>query len=131
MSHLVARGRDEEALALAEPVLNRQLTCTEQPQGILTKLLLPYLRTGRLAEAADAHRRAYRVVRGNLADLDDIAEHVLFCARTGNAPRGLELVERHLGWLDKAPSPIMTPCSAASAAAAAASMPSGMVCFDA
>jgi tetratricopeptide (TPR) repeat protein len=105
VTHLVAHGRDEEAVELAEPVLSRQLTCTEQPQGILTRLLLPYLRTGRVEQAADAHRRAYRVVRGNLADLDDIAEHILFCARTGNHSRGLEIIERHLGWLYRAPSP--------------------------
>jgi tetratricopeptide (TPR) repeat protein len=116
VAHLAACGRDEEAVALAEPLLNRQLTCTEQPQSILTELLLPYLRTGRLAEAADAHRRAYRLMRGNLADLASIAEHVMFCVRTGNEPRGLEIVERHLGWLDRSPSPWATMRFAAAAA---------------
>ncbi|GAA3238362.1 tetratricopeptide repeat protein [Dactylosporangium siamense] len=103
--HLVSAGDDEAAVALAQPVLAGQLTCAEQPQSILTSLLLPYLRTGRLSEAADAHRRAYRSLRGNLADLQRIGEHVVFCARTGNETRGLEIVERHLSWLDKAPHP--------------------------
>ncbi|GAA2587855.1 hypothetical protein GCM10010399_17340 [Dactylosporangium fulvum] len=114
--HLVSRKLDDEAVELAQSVLAGQLTCAEQPQSILTALLLPYLRTGRLSEAADAHRRAYRTMRGNLADLQSIGEHVAFCARTGNEVRGLEIVQRHLGWLDKAPHPQAEMWFAASAA---------------
>jgi tetratricopeptide (TPR) repeat protein len=104
-SWLSTRNRDEEAVALAEPVLSGRATCSEQPQGILTGLLKPYLRTGRLELARDAHRRAYRHHRSHLADLGDIASHLEFCALTGNQARGLEILERHLGWLDRAPSP--------------------------
>jgi len=57
---LVQRGRDEEAIELAQPVLAGRLSCSEQPQGILTVLMRPYLRTGQLDEARDAHRQAYR-----------------------------------------------------------------------
>jgi tetratricopeptide (TPR) repeat protein len=99
------RGRHEEAVALAQPVLAGTLTCVEQPQGILTNLLEPYLLTGRRDDARDAHRRAYRLHRPNRADLADIGEHVRFCARTVNAARGVEILERHLGWLDRPPSP--------------------------
>jgi tetratricopeptide (TPR) repeat protein len=103
--HLGTTGRAEAAVALAEPVLAGQLACSEQPQDILTSLLLPYLRTGRRELAREAHRRAYRRLRGNLADLSSIGEHAEFCALTGNEARGLEIVERHLDWLDRAPSP--------------------------
>jgi len=102
---LADQGRDEEAIALAEPVLAGRLSCTEQPQAIYTALLQPYLRTGRLDAARDAHRRAYRVHRSHLADLSDIADHLEFCALTGNDALGLEIVERHLDWLDRAPTP--------------------------
>ena len=105
VAYLSSRGRDAEAVALAEPVLAGRLTCSEQPHGMLTTLLYPYLRTGRHDEAADAHRRAYRSHRQHLADLADIGEHMEFCALTGNAPRGLEILERHLTWLERAPSP--------------------------
>src|SRR5256885_6107539 len=57
---LARRGRYEEAVRVAEPVLDGRATCSEQPQGILTDLLEPYLRTGALTEARDAHRRADR-----------------------------------------------------------------------
>ncbi|MEV4623970.1 hypothetical protein AB0J74_35330 [Asanoa sp. NPDC049573] len=113
---LASRGRDEEAIALAEPVLAGRLSCTEQPHSIHTALLLPYLRTGRTEAARDAHRRAYRAHRTRLADLADIAEHVRFCALTGNDALGLEIVERHLDWLDRSPTPWATMTFAASAA---------------
>ncbi|MCO5974381.1 hypothetical protein [Actinoallomurus soli] len=105
VAYLGARGRDEDAMALAEPLLRGELGCDEQPQTILTELLPIYLRTGRLDAAVDAHRRAYRAQRDRLSELWGIAVHLEFCARTGNEARGLELLERHLGWLDRAPTP--------------------------
>ncbi len=98
-------GRWAEAIEVAAPVLDGRSTCSEQPQGILTDLLEPYLRLGRLAEARDAHRRAYRSLRGNLAALSEIGDHLWFCGLSGNRERGLEIVERHLPWLDTPPSP--------------------------
>ncbi|WP_433459790.1 hypothetical protein [Micromonospora sp. CA-248212] len=118
VGYLAATGRDAEAVALAEPVLAGRLTCTEQPQAILTALLLPYLRTGRGESARDAHREAYRKLRGSLADLWDIGDHVEFCTLTGNEARAVELVERHLDWLDRPPSPAAAMHFAATAAAA-------------
>ncbi|MCO8277598.1 tetratricopeptide repeat protein [Actinoplanes sp. TRM 88003] len=99
------RGRPSEVVATAEPVLAGELSCSEQPQGILRELMVAYLRTGRPDEAADAHRRSYRLERGNLADLWNLGTHLAFCARTGNEHRGLEILQRHIDWLDKAPSP--------------------------
>jgi tetratricopeptide (TPR) repeat protein len=116
VAHLSDRGRDEEAVALAGPVLAGRLTCSEQPQGILSALLRPYARTGRAEEAADAHRRSYRLMRPRLADLWDIGDHIGFCARTGNENRGLEILQRHIDWLDRAPSPAAGMHFAASSA---------------
>jgi tetratricopeptide (TPR) repeat protein len=110
--------RDDDAIALARPVLGGQLTCHEQPASILTGLLFSYVRTGRLAEAADAHRTAYRQMRVHRADLSDIATHVTFCALTGNEARAVELLTRHRPWLDEAPSPSAEMWFAASAALA-------------
>ncbi|MCQ0016138.1 hypothetical protein LUX39_22370 [Actinomadura madurae] len=104
VNHLVETGRHEEAAEIAAPVLAARLTCNEQPQSIRTAMMPVFLRTRRPELAADAHRRAYRVHRSRLADLSDIADHLEFCAVTGNEARGLEIVQRHLGWLDRAPS---------------------------
>ncbi|SCE85418.1 hypothetical protein GA0070618_1409 [Micromonospora echinospora] len=116
--YLADTGRYADAVALAEPVLAGRLNCNEQPQAILTTLLVPYLRTGRHDDARNAHREAYRRMRGNLADLWEIGDHVEFRTVTGNEAGALELVERHLDWLDRAPSPAAAMHFAAAASAA-------------
>ncbi|MFE9689887.1 hypothetical protein [Micromonospora sp. NPDC005806] len=123
VEHLARSGRHEEAVALAEPVLVGRLSCTEQPQAILTALLTPYRETGRADAARNAHREAYRRLRGRLSDLWEIADHVEFCTVTGNEARALELVERHLDWLDRAPTPAAAMHFAATASAALRQVP--------
>jgi tetratricopeptide (TPR) repeat protein len=113
---LVSRGRDTTAVELAAPIVAGTLTCTEQPQDILTALLVPYVRTGRTAEAAAAHRRAYRVMRGRAHNVEELAAHLSFCALTGNEARGLEILRAELPLLDRAPSPRAEMAFAASAA---------------
>ncbi|MFE3454528.1 hypothetical protein ACFXJ8_36955 [Nonomuraea sp. NPDC059194] len=103
--HLSWMGRDEEAIELAAPVVAGQLTCHVQPQGILSNLLLPYVRTGRLDEAAAAHLRAYRLVQGDANYVDDFGDHMEFCALTGNETRGLEILQRELPLLERSPTP--------------------------
>ncbi|MFD1932080.1 hypothetical protein ACFSKW_11405 [Nonomuraea mangrovi] len=103
--HLSWMGRDEEAIELAAPVVAGHLTCHVQPQGILSNLLLPYLRTGRLDEAAAAHLRAYRLVQGDANYVDDFGDHMEFCALTGNETRGLEILQRELPLLERSPTP--------------------------
>ncbi|MFI5776913.1 hypothetical protein [Nocardia sp. NPDC051570] len=114
--YLAEQGRDAEAVALAAPVLQGELNCQEQPQHILTTLLLPYLRIGQFDQARSAHRRAYRVLRTRPQSLDDIGAHLEFCALSGNQARGLELLTRHLGWVDRAPNPFAAMRFAGSAA---------------
>ncbi|MFI6318588.1 hypothetical protein ACIBG8_13760 [Nonomuraea sp. NPDC050556] len=108
-SHKVAllswMGRYEEAIELAAPVVAGELTCHVQPQGILTNLLVPYLRTGRFAEAVTAHLRAYRIVQGDANYVEDFGDHLQFCALTGNEARGLEILERELPLLERSPTP--------------------------
>ncbi|WP_327085236.1 hypothetical protein OIE66_23060 [Nonomuraea sp. NBC_01738] len=113
--HLSWTGRDEEAVALAAPVLSGQLTCESQPHGILSTLLLPYVRTGRYAEAAQAHLKAYRLIQASAHHTSDLDLHLEFCARTGNESRGLEILQRELPRMAELASPrgLMTFLAAA------------------
>lgn len=115
--HLNSRGRHAEAVERGVETLAQELDCAEQPQGVLSELMEAYLKVGRLEEAADAHRRAYLIERNNLADLWGIAVHIRFCLRTGNEHRGLEILQRHIDWLERAPSPAAAMHFAASGSA--------------
>ncbi|WP_432942236.1 hypothetical protein ACQPXM_35240 [Kribbella sp. CA-253562] len=106
--HLTNTGQTAEAVALSVGVLDGQLTCNEQPQQMLTTLLPAYVAEGMYAEAVDAHRRAYRILRNQPGELSAYADHIRFCARTGNLPRAVELIERYLPDLADSPSPLAT-----------------------
>ncbi len=114
--HLSQQGRYEEAIALTGPVLAGRLTCAEQPQSILTQLLIPYLRTGRLDEARSAHHTAYRAIRRSVANLSDLADHLHFLAVCGNEAYAKELLDRHMSWLDRPATPYGEMWFAAAAA---------------
>ncbi|WP_433009742.1 tetratricopeptide repeat protein [Kribbella sp. CA-294648] len=116
--HLIRTGRPSDAVALAVGVLDGTLTCAEQPQQMLTELLPAYVAEGMYSEAVDAHRRAYRALRDRPGELDAYADHVVFCARTGNETRAVELVERHLGELADPPSTLAEMNFAAAASLA-------------
>ncbi|GAB6898138.1 hypothetical protein [Kineosporia succinea] len=94
-----AIGKDADGLALADEILEAGMTCGDEPENTIAQALLPALRAGRLDEARQMHLRGYRMARTNADHLPMIAQHLRFCAVTGNEARGLEILERHLGWL--------------------------------
>lgn len=96
---LAETGREAEALALTDEMLESGASCGEEPEHAMARSLLPLLRAGRLDDAKAAHMRAYRMSRHNPDHLAMIADHLVFCAVTGNEARGLAMLERHLPWL--------------------------------
>ena len=86
------RGRDEEALELWAPVLEGEFTCAHEPHAALASSLTPLLRLGRLDEARANHLRGFRLVRSMESMRSAYADHVEFCALSGNEARGLELL---------------------------------------
>ncbi|MER7668091.1 collagen-like protein [Kitasatospora sp. NPDC096128] len=112
---LVALGRDEEAIRIGESAVRSG--CTEQPQLIYSELLLPFVRSGLGERAVEAHRAAYRRIRDNPHHLGELALNLLFCVHSGNLVRGLDLIERHLSWLDRPRTPLTEMEFAAAAVA--------------
>ncbi|MEU5277799.1 tetratricopeptide repeat protein [Streptomyces asoensis] len=86
------QGRDEEALDLWAPVLEGEYTCAHEPHAVLASSLLPLLRLNRVDEARAHHLRGFRLVRSMESMRGAYADHVEFCALTGNEARGLELL---------------------------------------
>lgn len=86
------QGRDAEALLLWRPVLEGEFTCAHEPHTVLASSLVPLLRLGRVDEARANHLRGFRLVRGMESMRGAYADHVEFCALTGNEARGLELL---------------------------------------
>ncbi|MFJ7151729.1 tetratricopeptide repeat protein [Streptomyces sp. NPDC100445] len=85
-------GRDGRALELWRPVLDGELACAHEPHGVLAASLAPLLRLGRVEEARAHHLRGFRLVRSMESMRGAYADHVEFCALTGNEARGLELL---------------------------------------
>ncbi|WP_225823115.1 tetratricopeptide repeat protein [Streptomyces naphthomycinicus] len=85
-------GRDEEALELWRPVLEGEYACAHEPHTVLASSLAPLLRLGRVDEARAHHLRGFRLVRPLESMRGAYADHVEFCALTGNEARGLELL---------------------------------------
>ncbi|MEV1083672.1 tetratricopeptide repeat protein [Streptomyces sp. NPDC050211] len=86
------RGQDAAALELWAPVLEGEFTCAHEPHTVLASSLVPLLRLGRLDEARANHLRGFRLVRAMESMRGAYADHVEFCALTGNEARGLELL---------------------------------------
>ncbi|WP_432155503.1 MULTISPECIES: tetratricopeptide repeat protein [unclassified Streptomyces] len=86
------QGRDEEALELWGPVLDGTYTCAHEPHTALASSLVPLLRLGRTEEARAHHLRGFRLVRPMESMRAAYADHVEFCALTGNEARALELL---------------------------------------
>ncbi|WP_210588077.1 tetratricopeptide repeat protein [Streptomyces sp. GESEQ-35] len=85
-------GRDASALELWSPVLEGEFTCAHEPHTVLASSLVPLLRLGRPDDARANHLRGFRLVRAMESMRGAYADHVEFCALTGNEARGLELL---------------------------------------
>ncbi|MEU3931973.1 tetratricopeptide repeat protein [Streptomyces sp. NPDC029044] len=86
------QGRHAQALELWGPVLEGEYTCAHEPHTALASSLVPLLRLGREEEARSNHLRGFRLVRAMESMRGAYAEHVEFCALTGNEARALELL---------------------------------------
>ncbi|MFD0903314.1 hypothetical protein [Actinomadura sediminis] len=86
-------GHHERAIEAMAPVLAGQIPArSDRVEHV--DCLLPYLHTGRVAEAVALHQRTY--ARSGMK-LEAVAAHLEFCARTGNEERGLDVLHRNLG----------------------------------
>ncbi|MGZ0039296.1 hypothetical protein [Paenibacillus ottowii] len=88
-------GEDEQALAVAKPILSGRMRCAEVPHVTLSQVLLPLYRQGEVDQAKEQHRKGYRLVRDDRDFLKTIAEHIEYLT-VANPIEGIGVVERHL-----------------------------------
>ena len=100
------RGDDERAVAEWQPVLDGSIGCSVEPAATMAEALLPLARLGRGEQAASHHRAGYRAIRGKVGMAAQLGLHLEFAARTGNAPRGLEVLAENRGRFDDCAAPL-------------------------
>lgn len=93
---LLDQGKETEALEAFDALIDSEESCDREPEAVMGRVLLPLLRADRSDDAVKAHWLGYQLVRHDARMLPTIAQHVEFCAVTGNAGRAMVLLERHL-----------------------------------
>lgn len=101
----VARGDDVGAIALCTPVVEGRLGCVSQPADAYATLVGPLFRTGQPDRAQHAFKAGYRDHRDRLVKTAAIGGYLRYLAASQQLARGLEVLRRHLDWLDRAPTP--------------------------
>lgn len=99
MDYHFSTGEHVKGIAEFKEIMDGGYSCGEEPENAMSVALIPLLRSGDTGGLASLHRRSYREARGNADNVGIIANHVAFCAVTGNEARGVALAERHLAWL--------------------------------
>ncbi len=93
------RGDDGRAFEAWDALFTGALFCDAEPHSALGRSLVSLIRLGRADQARVDRVNGYRVSRLKPAMSAAIGRHIEFCALTGNAARGLELLAEHGHWL--------------------------------
>lgn len=96
IDYLLFRERWAEAARAAGGYIDGSLRDAAYLDSVLSWLLVPLLRLGRVDEAMAVHRRGYRMTTRNGALVTQAARHIQFLALTHNFPRAIRLAERYL-----------------------------------
>ena len=88
-------GNHEQAIEEAAPIIAGRLRCAEVPHITFGRLLLPLLKLNRLEEAAEIHRKGYRLASKSNGMLEIIAEHLTFLGLTDNLPHAVKILAKH------------------------------------
>lgn len=103
VDYFAAIGKDSKALRLYDEIMDKNLSCGDEPESCESSSLLRLLRANRLEDAKAAHLRSYRMARANSDGFPMFWHHLVFCALTGNEARGLDILERSIHQLPEDP----------------------------
>lgn len=103
VDYFAAIGKDTKALRLYDEIMDKNLSCGDEPESCESSSLLRLLRANRMEDAKAAHLRSYRMARANSDGFPMFWHHLVFCALTGNEARGLDILERSIHQLPEDP----------------------------
>lgn len=89
-------GRPEQAVAAAEPILTRKMTCNSVPHRTYGRLLGILFKLKRLDEAMAYHKTGYLMVARKPGMIGSVDDHIRFLTLTDNLDRAARLFARHL-----------------------------------
>lgn len=92
-------GDTEAGLKAFNELIDGGYSCGVEPENAISQALVSLLRDGQYENLLSLHMRSYREARENADNIGIVANHLVFCAITGNEARGLAMAERHLAWL--------------------------------
>ena len=89
-------GRSEQAVAAAEPILSRKMTCNSVPHRTYGRLLRILFKLKQLDTAMGYHKVGYPMVARKPGMISNVDDHIRFLTLTGNLDRATRLFTRHL-----------------------------------
>ena len=115
-SRVVAAEDPRRALELLGPVVEGELTCSDEPRSSLGDAAGLRLGLGDVEGAVDAFRRAWHLAQDDPKCSSTVAQCLRVLLRLGNADRAVDLLLPRLGWLDELHTPSARMWFAATAA---------------
>ncbi len=95
---LTRMHHDQDALALAEPIMKGKMTCSEVPEFTNGHIVKSQLRLGQIEEATERQQRGYAKIRNDRKYLGTIGDLLLVVIRNRDFDAGMAQVSRHLPW---------------------------------
>lgn len=89
-------GQWTRAIQSVRPVLDKRLSCAEEPHRALSRVLLPLLHLGRVDEALEHQRQGYRLISRVSHFVREHADHLQFLVLVGQYPQAKRLFERNI-----------------------------------
>ena len=95
---LTVNGQYQQALELAEPIMNGDLGCAEVPHLTYTDVLPALMALGHEEVAQQCLERGYRLINDNPGFIAQVGMQIKHCAKYGLIDAALKRFELHLDW---------------------------------
>lgn len=96
--HYFETEQPEKGLKKGFQILTKEISCRSVPHGIISRMLVPLVKEGRLEEAKALQTRGYRMISRNQAFLSNVANHIEYFVYVGDTSNALKLVSKHMTW---------------------------------